>query len=73
MKHQKHRNNFIKLVNQKFYDGIAFHRVKDNFVIQAGNPTTKISKTYDPEGDPELSYIPLNLNLERIFFINEGH
>jgi len=52
----KHRNNFIKLVNQKFYDGIAFHRVKDNFIIQAGNPTTKISKTYDPEGDPELSY-----------------
>ena len=52
----KNRNNFIKLVNQKFYDGIAFHRVKDNFVIQAGNPTTKISKTYDPEGDPELSY-----------------
>lgn len=52
----KHRNNFIKLVNQKFYNGIAFHRVKDNFVIQAGNPTTKISKTYDPEGDPELAY-----------------
>jgi hypothetical protein len=22
----KHRNNFIKLVNQKFYDGIAFHK-----------------------------------------------
>lgn len=52
----KHRNNFIKLVNQNFYDGIAFHRVIDNFVIQAGNPTSKIAETYDPEGDPKLSY-----------------
>ncbi|MEX0598587.1 MAG: peptidylprolyl isomerase [Candidatus Paceibacterota bacterium] len=52
----KHRNNFIKLVNQKFYDGISFHRVRENHVIQAGNPTTKISKTYNPDGEPELSY-----------------
>lgn len=52
----KHRNNFIKLVNQKFYDGISFHRVRENHVIQAGNPTTKISKIYNPDGDPELSY-----------------
>jgi cyclophilin family peptidyl-prolyl cis-trans isomerase len=51
-----HRNNFIKLVNEQFYDGIAFHRVIDNFIIQAGNPTSKVSKTYNPEGDPALSY-----------------
>ena len=51
-----HRNNFIKLVNQQFYDSIAFHRVIDNFVIQAGNPTTKPSQTYDDNGDPELDY-----------------
>ena len=52
----KHRNNFIKLVNQKFYDGIAFHRVINDYVIQAGNPTSKMSQTYNPKGDPELSY-----------------
>ncbi len=31
--------NFVDLVNNKFYDGIIFHRVVSGFVIQAGDPT----------------------------------
>ena len=43
--------NFVNLVDQSFYDGIFFHRVIDDFVIQTGDPTCTALGVY-PVTDP---------------------
>jgi peptidyl-prolyl cis-trans isomerase B (cyclophilin B) len=36
-----HRDNFVKLAKQGYFDGVLFHRVIEHFMIQTGDPETK--------------------------------
>ncbi len=40
----RHRDNFLKLVKEGFYNGVLFHRVINEFMIQTGDPDSKNAK-----------------------------
>lgn len=46
--------NFVKLVNEGFYDGMIFHRILDDFMIQAGNTYPDGSTKTSPYGNIEF-------------------
>lgn len=52
----KHRDNFIKLVNEHFYDSLLFHRVIAGFMIQGGDPKSKHAQPGEMLGSGDVGY-----------------
>lgn len=51
-----HRNNFLKLVKQHYYDSMLFHRVINHFMIQSGDPDSKHATATQNLGNGGLPY-----------------
>ncbi|NVO08567.1 MAG: peptidylprolyl isomerase [Bacteroidales bacterium] len=53
----KHRDNFLKLSNENFFNGQIFHRIINNFVVQGGDPSTIIAKPDSLYGNKDSGYL----------------
>lgn len=58
----RHRDNFIRLASEGFYDGVLFHRVINDFMIQTGDPDSRNAAPGAQlgEGGPDYT-LPLEL------------
>ena len=52
----KHRDNFLKLAQENFYDSLLFHRVINSFMIQGGDPKSKNAQPGEMLGSGDVGY-----------------
>ena len=64
----QHRDNFLKLVDEQFYDSLLFHRVIKSFMIQAGDPSSRHAEPGEMLGNKSVDY-----TVEAETFDSEGH
>lgn len=65
-------NNFVFLAGEGFYNGVAFHRVIDNFVVQGGDPTGTGRGGPGYRFEDELSGNPLRHDAKVMSMANAG-
>ena len=53
----KHRDNFLKLVREGYYDNVLFHRVINQFMVQTGDPDSKDAPAGKVLGRPQFKII----------------
>jgi peptidyl-prolyl cis-trans isomerase B (cyclophilin B) len=59
----QHRDNFIKLANEGFYDSLLFHRIIKSFMIQGGDPKSKNAPASAQLGSGDVGYtVPAEFN-----------
>lgn len=64
----KHRDNFLKLAREGFYNGTLFHRVIKDFMIQGGDPDSKGAPAGKKLGSGGPGYtIPAEIDASRLF------
>ena len=64
----KHRDNFLRLVRSGAYDGVLFHRVIKDFMIQTGDVGSKNAKPGEAVGDtPETYAVPAEICFPKLF------
>ena len=64
----RHRDNFLRLVREHYYDSVLFHRVIPDFMIQTGDPNSKNAPRDSVLGDGDVNYVvPPEICLPYIF------